>query len=640
MKLLIRYTLICFAIICFSSNGFTQQQSKSKAAIATQAKKKKPIKKSTNKKKVSKKKTKKSSTKKSTSKKINTKKNSNKKLTTNDFTIAQSNSAPVLVNQLTTLPANTLQLQFKDTTPEKVVTIISSFKPQLKNVAKIGFMNATALVDTNSVQLTYQVPSQNLSFQYQPIALVPRAIKKDSTILDKQSTQFKIGMGNYFNQFIQAQSTLTDQKELLHTFTFKNESIKGAHPIQQWKHLMVGYMGGISINKQQNIQTQLYYNTSNRYRYGLVPDTTKLPLSNFEQKLTEIGANFTLVNNSNKFQKIHLQPLFNVNYSKLHAQANNLAINFNSPIYFRFKNNIDFHSDITASFNQYNPINKSKGDNYFIQLDPSIHLRNKQFKLIMGVRPTYANNDFNLYPKFELSKNLKDTNINLNAGWKTSLTNYQLVQLFGQNHWIVAPDALPIGTTESKYFQVNITSSKRLSYGVNMALNDYRELPFFNQSSTLIDPFSEGLKFDVLFEKRAIAIELQGDMKYQISDQLFWKSNFKYIQFSLIRENDQAWGVIPFELTTQFNWSMKPRLSVDAAGQFWTGSKTSSNLINAYQLNNTFVLNAGMQYLISNHWTFWAKGENLLNQQYQRWANYPSLGVQFIAGIQYKFSKK
>ncbi len=166
MKLLIRYTLICFALICFSSNGFTQKQSKSKAAIATQAKKKKPIKKSTNKKKVSKKKTKKSSTKKSTSKKTNTKKNSNKKVTTNDFAIAQSNSAPVLVNQLTTLPSNTLQLQFKDTTPEKVVTIISSFKPQLKNVAKIGFMNATALVDTNSVQLTYQVPSQNLSFQY------------------------------------------------------------------------------------------------------------------------------------------------------------------------------------------------------------------------------------------------------------------------------------------------------------------------------------------------------------------------------------------------------------------------------------------------------------------------------------------
>jgi outer membrane cobalamin receptor len=51
------------------------------------------------------------------------------------------------------------------------------------------------------------------------------------------------------------------------------------------------------------------------------------------------------------------------------------------------------------------------------------------------------------------------------------------------------------------------------------------------------------------------------------------------------------------------------------------------------------VLNAGVQYTISDQWTFWGKGENLLNQQYQRWANYPSLGVQIVAGIQYKFRK-
>jgi hypothetical protein len=640
MKLLIRSTLICFVLFSFSSIGFTQKQSKTKAASSAQVKKKKANKNPINKKKVSKKKTKKSSNKKTVSKKYSTKRNNSRILNTNDFAIAQSNSAPVLVNQLTTLQSNTVQLQLKDTTPEKVVTIVSSFKPQLKHVAKIGFMNATALVDTNTVQLSYQVPSQNLSFQYQPIALVPRAIKRDSSILDKQSTQIKIGMGNYFNQLIQAQSTLIDHKNLMHSFNVKNESIQGDHPIQQWKNLKLGYMGGVVINKQQSIQTQLYYNNSNRFRYGLVPDTTKLPLSNFEQKFTEIGANFTFINNSIKVHKIYFQPLMKINYSNLHDQANNLAVDFKSPIHFKFKNSIDFHSDINLSYNQYSLKNKFKEDNYFIQLDPAIFLKIKHFNLNMGIRPTYANNDFNLYPKFEVSKTLKDTNINLNAGWKTSLTNNQLVQVFGQNHWIIAPDALPITTTETKYFKVAIAASKRLNYGFNMALNDYRELPFFNMTRSLNNPLSEGLKFDVIFEKRAIAIELQGDFKYQFSDQLFWKSNFKYIQFSLIRENDQAWGVIPFELNTQLNWNLKPRLSFDANGQFWTGAKTSSNLTNAYQLNNTFVLNAGMQYLLSNHWTFWAKGDNLLNQQYQRWANYPSLGVQFLAGIQYKFSKK
>jgi outer membrane receptor for ferrienterochelin and colicin len=172
-----------------------------------------------------------------------------------------------------------------------------------------------------------------------------------------------------------------------------------------------------------------------------------------------------------------------------------------------------------------------------------------------------------------------------------------------------------------------------------MALNDYRELPFFNQTKLLNNPIQEGLRFDVLFEKRAIAIELVGNLRYQLSDKLLWKNHVRYIQFNLIRENTQAWGILPFEFNSQLNWAMNQRLQFDASGQFWTGAKTSAGLGNAYQLNNTFVLNAGMQYAINNRWTFWGKGENLLDQQYQRWANYPSLGVQLLAGIQYKFKK-
>jgi hypothetical protein len=209
----------------------------------------------------------------------------------------------------------------------------------------------------------------------------------------------------------------------------------------------------------------------------------------------------------------------------------------------------------------------------------------------------------------------------------------------GQNHWISAPNSLPISSNEKKYFNISVTVNKRLNYGFNMSLNDYRELPFFNQPKSIKNIVQEGLKFDVLFEKRAIAIELKGDLRYQLSDQLLWKNDFKYIQFNLIRENTQAWGIVPFEFNSQFNWIFSKNLLLDASGQFWTGSKTSTGLGNAYQLNNTFVLNAGMQYSISDKWTFWGKGENLLNQQYQRWANYPSLGVQFIAGIQYKFKK-
>ena len=612
MKSMIRYGLLAIALICFSNMGIAQKKNKKKAKTTISAKKKK----------------------KSTKKTTTRKKQSVKKRPSVAIYKVVDTISPL--RPITSLPFKNYTI---DSIPEKVVTIVSAFKPQLKNVAKIGFLNATAVVDTNSVLSSYQVPSQNLSFQYQPIALVPRAIKIDSLNAIKQSANLKIGMGNYFNQFIQLEGALVDQKAQQHHVSILNESIAGPHPIQKWNSIGLNYNGSYSMNKNKVLNTQVYFNQSNRYRYGLVPDSTILPLKNFEQKLTVIGANFSLINNQVASDEFNYAPILKFNHSNLINQANNLVIDLYSPIMYSLKNSIKLHADFNFSYNQYNQVNRNSINNTIFQFDPSLELNKTQYRLNIGVRPTIANGDFALYPKIELTKKLKDTNYILDAGWNTSVNNNQLMQLIGQNHWISAPSSMPISSKENKYLNVQVTVSKRLNYGFNMALNDYRELPFFNQTKQMNNPIQEGLKFDVLFEKRAIAIELVGNLRYQFSDKILWKNNFKYIQFNLIRENTQAWGILPFEFNSQLNWVFNKKLLLDAAGQFWTGSKTSAGLGNAYQLNNTFVLNAGMQYTISDQWTFWGKGENLLDQQYQRWANYPSLGIQILAGIQYKFRK-
>lgn len=612
MKSIIRYGLLVIALICFSNMGIAQKKNKKKAKTTISAKKKK-----------------KSNKKTSSIKNQSIKKRPSVAI----YKIADT------ISPLTPITSLPLKKYTIDSIPEKVVTIVSAFKPQLKNVAKIGFLNATAVVDTNSVLLSYQVPSQNLSFQYQPIALVPRAIKIDSMISLRQSANLKIGMGNYFNQFIQLEGALVDQKAQQHHLSILSESIAGPHPIQKWNTFGLNYNGRYSMNKNKVLNTQVYFNQSNRYRYGLVPDTTVLPLKNFEQKLTVIGANFSLINKQVVSDQFNYAPILKFNHSNLINQANNLVIDLYSPIMYSLKNNLKLHADFNFNYNQYTQVNSNSINNTIFQIDPSLELNKTQYRLNIGVRPTIANGEFALYPKIELTKKLKDTNYVIDAGWNTSVINNQLIQLIGQNHWISAPNSMPISSKENKYFNIQVSVNKRLNYGFNMSLNDYRELPFFNQTKQMNNPVQEGLKFDVLFEKRAIAIELDGNLRYQFSDKLLWKNNFKYIQFNLIRENTQAWGILPFEFNSQFNWVFNKKLLLDASGQFWTGSKTSAGLGNAYQLNNTFVLNAGMQYSISDQWTFWGKGENLLDQQYQRWANYPSLGIQILAGIQYKFRK-
>ena len=612
MKSIIRYGLLVIALICFSNMGIAQKKNKKKAKTTVSTKKKKKAIKKT------------STRKKSTSK---------KRPSVAIYKVADT------IRPLTTITSLPFKKQTIDSIPEKVVTIISAFKPQLKNVAKIGFLNATAVVDTNSVLLSYQVPSQNLSFQYQPIALVPRAIKIDSLKTLKQSANIKIGLGNYFNQFIQLEGALVDQKAQQHHLSILNESIAGIHPIQKWNTFGLNYNGSYSLNKNKVLNTQVYFNQSNRYRYGLVPDTTILPLKNFEQKLTVISANFSLANKQVITDQFHFAPILKFNHSNLINQASNLAIDLYSPILYTLKNDIKLHANLNFSYNQYNPVNTATSNNTIFQFDPSLEINKVKYRLNIGIMPTVANGEFAIYPKIELTKKLKDTNFVLDAGWNTSVMNNQLIQLIGQNHWISAPNSMPVSSIEKKYFNVQVHVNKRLNYGFNMALNDYRELPFFNQTKQMNNPIQEGLKFDVLFEKRAVAIELIGNLRYQFSDKLLWKNHFKYIQFNLIREQTQAWGILPFEFNSQMNWVFNKKLQLDASGQFWTGSKTSAGMGNAYQLNNTFVFNAGMQYTISDQWTFWGKGENLLDQQYQRWANYPSLGVQLVAGIQYKFRK-
>ena len=112
-----------------------------------------------------------------------------------------------------------------------------------------------------------------------------------------------------------------------------------------------------------------------------MPDTTKLPLSNFEQKFTIVGARFSLSNRINKMNFVNLLPILEFNHENLFNQAKNLSINFTTPITFNLKNKLVLHNDFRFSFNQYNLKSKASTQNYFVQLDPSVNLKIKQFQL-------------------------------------------------------------------------------------------------------------------------------------------------------------------------------------------------------------------------------------------------------------------
>ncbi|NQW78621.1 MAG: hypothetical protein HQ449_04845 [Chitinophagaceae bacterium] len=626
MKYFLKYSFLFICIFCFLTAGNTQQENKKKANITASkkvgtSKKKKTVKSSKGKKKA---------------KKSNSKKNNRVVRKKNTATL---NIETADLSKLIT--TNNIATPKLDTVVEKEVSIISAFKPQLKNIAKLNFTKATNKVDTTTKTLNYQVPTQNLSFQYRPISLIPRSYNEKETSFPVNTTNLKVGFGNYNNQFFEATYNAVDENKHSHAFEASFETSNGMQYLQQFNHKNFTYIGSIRIDENNYIQTDVFYQNTQRYRFGLVPDNSSLSLGDYAQPFTLFGTSLKWVNDNSKNKLINklFNPFLKFENFKGLASTNNFWVEIYNPMSFTLKGSGKINLDFSYNYSKYTHINHANQSNSIFVIQPSIELNKWNASIKVGVNPSFTTKEFALFPVVQFSKKLKDTNYLFVANWQTILTNNNYASLSMINPWMAAPTTLKITTQEKKALALFINASKNLQYNFGLSLNDYRNIPFFNRINNVAKSQFFGLQFQPIFEYRAITLEFVTAMRYQLSSQFIVKANAKYIQFNSIKENTNAWGILPLNINGELSWYPSKKWSIDGGMQYWSGASFENDAGKAYDLNNTLVLNASFNYQLTTHLKAWAKGENLLDKKYQRWAEYPSLGVQLIAGIVYSFHK-
>ena len=626
MKYFLKYSFLFICIFCFLTAGNTQQKNKKNAKITASkkvgtSKKKKTVKSSKGKKKA---------------KKSNSKKNNRvvRKKNTATLNIETADLSKLIIT-------NNIATPKLDTIPEKEVSIISAFKPQLKNIAKLNFTKATNKIDTSTTVLNYQVPTQNLSFQYRPISLIPRSYKEKETSFPVNTTNLKLGFGNYNNQFFEATYNAVDNDKQSHAFEASFETSNGIQYLQQFNHKNFAYIGSLQLNENYAIQTEAFFQNTQRYRFGLVPDNSSLSLTDYAQPFTLFGTSIKWVNENSKNSLMNklFNPTIKFENFKGLASTNNIWVELYNPTSFKLKGTGKLNLDFSYNYNKYTHSNHANQSNSIFVIQPSIELNKWNATIKVGVNPSFTTKEFALFPVVQFSKKLNDTNYLLVANWQTILTNNNYASLSLVNPWIAAPTSLKITTQEKKELNLFINASKNLQYNFGLSLNDYRNIPFFNRINNVAKSPFFGLQFQPIFEYRAITLEFVTAMRYQLSDQFIVKANAKYIQFNSIKENTHAWGILPLNLNGELSWYPSKKWSINGAMQYWSGASFENETNNAYDLNKAVVLNASFNYQLTTHLKAWAKGENLLDKKYQRWAEYPSLGVQLIAGIVYSFHK-
>ena len=177
----------------------------------------------------------------------------------------------------------------KDTTGKGGVTIVSSFKPVLREAAKINFNATPPSPDTTKAKLNYDIPNQNLVLGYQPGSLKPLALTIDSVEKFNNSSYIKAGFGSLRTPYIQAGVSLGDGETAGLNIYAKHVASESKRDFQKFSSTNIKLSGYFKSGNNLQWDAGLGMKRDRTYKYGYLPATLVFPADSLKQSFQTIS---------------------------------------------------------------------------------------------------------------------------------------------------------------------------------------------------------------------------------------------------------------------------------------------------------------------------------------------------------------
>ena len=133
-----------------------------------------------------------------------------------------------------------------------------------------------------------------------------------------------------------------------------------------------------------------------------------------------------------------------------------------------------------------------------------------------------------------------------------------------------------------------------------------------------------------------------GELKADFSKNVSFGINGTFNSYAT-KDEKEAWNLPGLKIGSTVDFNVTPKWYA-GVNVFFVGERkdqfvdlSQTNPVTAVKLDSYFDLNAHVGYKHNDRLTFFLKGNNLANQSYQRWINYPVQGIQGLIGANYKF---
>lgn len=528
----------------------------------------------------------------------------------------------------------------QDTAKKKgTVDITSAFKPVLKESAKINFNASPAANDTTKPRLSYEIPNQNLLFAYTPGSLRPLALEIDSGGFWDLNSYIKAGFGSLKTPFVQAGFTFGDGKTAGLNIYAKHISSSGKILYQDYRNTNVDLKGFFQTSKNLEWNAQLGMRQDRYYLYGRDPFVTHIrPKDSLEQSFQTWrgGVGFHNINRTQFGISYSPEILINVFNDGRENSESNTYINL--PLQKTVGKVFAVNLGATFDLTRFKPDSKSAQDNTFYYISPSILFKTPKINIQGGIRPSWDNKTFKMFPNVLVEASTEDKQFTFQAGWSGYIRRTSYQNLAFINPYIEVPATLKNTWVEERYAGFKGSLGDHFSYNTKLAYNTYKNHPLFVNDNEALGVYDS--EYRVIYEPSMKAIHFGGDIGYTEAEKFSVLAGINLNKYFSIKENEKAYGLVPLELKGSARVQVIKDLWLKTDLFLWDGAQYKKPSGGHAQLKGSFDANAGLEFRITNNLNLWAQFNNILNKEYQRWNLYRSYGFNFLGGIIFAFDQK
>ncbi len=290
-----------------------------------------------------------------------------------------------------------------------------------------------------------------------------------------------------------------------------------------------------------------------------------------------------------------------------------------------------------------------------VGFSPSFQINKEDLSINLGASFFYSmatesgNNKFYIYPNISASYKVVGDLMVAYAGAEGTLKQNSYRE-FVQNNFFVSP-TLSISPTDQKfdiYIGLKGKLANSISYNVRGSLlNEGDKALYKNNILSLDIPPSDGYEngnsFDVVYDD-VKTVSFFGELKADFSKNVSFGINGTLSSYATGNQKE-AWNLPGLKIGSNLDFTITPKWFA-GVNVFFVGERKDQltviddvppTLFTDVTLDSYFDLNANVGYKHNERLTFFLKGNNLANQNYQRWINYPVQGIQVMLGANFKF---